>query len=143
MRGGARPGAGRAKVNDPKLKKIFNRVNGLAKLNKIGKKEEQRIVNLLEENGVLSDFDFALIRAYALAFQEWNEAEAALIEQGRVIENSSGNPIANPYLRIRDNAFKRMFEIAKEMGFSIKSREKMKDWLQKEEDEFAKFLFDN
>ncbi|WP_024791681.1 hypothetical protein [Lebetimonas sp. JS138] len=95
--GGARPGAGRAKVNDPKLKKIFNRVNGLAKLK---------------------------IRAYALAFQEWNEAEAALIG-------------------IRDNAFKRMFEIAKEMGFSIKSREKMKDWLQKEEDEFAKFLFDN
>ncbi|WP_024789036.1 P27 family phage terminase small subunit [Lebetimonas sp. JH292] len=87
MRGGARPGAG---------KKIFNRVNGLAKLNKIGKKEEQRIVNLLEENGVLSDFE---IRAYALAFQEWNEAEAALIEQGRVIENSSGNPIANPRIR--------------------------------------------
>jgi P27 family predicted phage terminase small subunit len=140
MRGGARPGAGRAKVNDPKLKKIFSKATGLAKLDKIGKKEEQRIVSLLQENGALSDFDFALIRAYALAFQEWNEAEAALIEQGRVIPNASGNPIANPYLRIRDNAFKRMFEIAKEMGFSIKSREKMRDWLQKDEDDFLSFL---
>jgi hypothetical protein len=48
MRGGARPGAGRAKSNDPKLKKIFDRATGLAKLDKIGKKEEQRITSLLQ-----------------------------------------------------------------------------------------------
>jgi P27 family predicted phage terminase small subunit len=81
-----------------------------------------------------------LIRAYALSFQEWNLCEASLIEQGAVIANSSGNPIANPYLRIRDNAFKRMLEIGREMGFTVKSRSKM-DFKQQEGDsEMEKLL---
>lgn len=140
--GGSRPGAGRPTKNDPKLKKIFDKFSGLAKLNKIGKKEEQRVMKILETQGKLSDLDFALIRAYSLAFQEWNEAELSLQKQGLIIENSSGNPIANPYIRIRDNAFKRMLEIAKEMGFSIKSRSKLK-FDNEEKDEFLEFLKGN
>jgi P27 family predicted phage terminase small subunit len=137
--GGSRPGAGRPTKNDPKLRKIFEKFSGLAKLNRIGKKEEQRVMKILETQGKLSDLDFALIRAYSLAFQEWNEAELSLQKQGLIIENSSGNPIANPYIRIRDNAFKRMLEIAKEMGFSIKSRSKLK-FNDEEKDEFLEFL---
>jgi P27 family predicted phage terminase small subunit len=136
--GGSRPGAGRPTKNDPKLRKIFDKFSGLAKLNRIGKKEEQRVMKILETQGKLSDLDFALIRAYSLAFQEWNEAELSLQKQGLIIENSSGNPIANPYIRIRDNAFKRMLEIAKEMGFSIKSRSKLK-FNDEERNEFWNF----
>lgn len=138
--GGSRTGAGHATKNDQKLKKIFNNVSGIAKLNKIGIEEEDRVIELLKKGGVLSELDNAMIRAYSLAFQEWNTAEASLIKQGTVIENSSGNPIANPYLRIRDNAFKRMLEVSREMGFTVKSRSKMDFKEQKEESEMMKIL---
>ena len=137
--GGSRAGAGRPTKNDDKLKKIFEKFSGLAKLNRIGKREEERVIGILREQGKLNDLDYSLIRAYSLAFQEWNEAELSLQKQGVIIVNASGNPIANPYLKIRDNAFKRMLEIAKEMGFSIKSRSKL-DFNEEKNDEFAEFL---
>ncbi|WP_201351883.1 phage terminase small subunit P27 family [Hydrogenimonas urashimensis] len=124
-RGGPRQGAGRPRKNDSKLKKIFNRSVGLAKLDKIGAAEEKRIVALLAEEGLLHRLDAALIRCYALAFQEWNAAEKALQEQGIIIENSSGNPVTSPWLRVRDGAHKRMIDAVRELGLSPKARSKL------------------
>ena len=138
--GGSRAGAGKAIKNDQKLKKVFSKVSGLSKLNQNGKEEEERVISLLKKGGVLNDLDLALIRAYVLAFQEWNLSEASLLEQGAVIENSSGNPIANPYLRIRDNSFNRMLEVSREMGFTVKARSKINFKEEEEESEMMKLL---
>ncbi len=144
-RGGARAGAGRPfgttkeNINSKKESKITIG-NTIVGLNTVGKKEQKRVKCLLEKENLYNELDDSIIKAYALSYQEWNESEVAIKKQGAVFLNSSGNPVTNPYIKVRNDAFKRMIDIAKEFGLTPKAREQLTIEPIKEKSVMAKIL---
>ncbi len=110
-----------------------------AELSDAAKQEFGRLCGLLEQMGVLTTVDQALLGAYAAAFGDWLEAEAALRKMGKVVrtplkkvtrvvdgvttvEETGGYPMPNPFLAIRNKAIDQMYKLGSEFGLSPVAR---------------------
>lgn len=106
-------------------------------LNKNARKEWRRAGKILQDVGLMTELDMAVLAGYCDAFAQWAEATVKVNEKGLVyVEGqkkdkngqiiNSGIPKLNPYLRVAREAYDRMMKAAVLIGLSPSSRANLK-----------------
>lgn len=115
-----------------------------AHLSDEAKVEWGRVANSLNNLGVLTMIDRAVLAAYCQAYADWVEAEEQLRRYGKVVkspikttkrtkqgtgdrveETSGGFPMQSPFLPIRNRALELMHKFAVEFGMTPASRSRI------------------
>jgi len=91
-------------------------------LDKNAKKEWKRVGKILQDIGLMTELDMAVLAGYCDAYSQWGEATAKVQEGGLVYKKADGTPGLNPYLRIAKEAYERMMKAAVLLGLSPSSR---------------------
>lgn len=105
--------------------------------------EWNRVVKELQEMGVLTRIDRAVLASYCVAYGHWVDAEQHLQEEGAVIETTFGNKVQNPYLQISKRSMDQMVKFAAEFGMTPSSRSRVKTEPPDESEELETMLFRN
>ena len=105
--------------------------------------EWNRVVKELQEMGVLTRVDRAVLASYCVAYGHWVDAEQHLQEEGAVIETTFGNKVQNPYLSISKRSMDQMVKFAAEFGMTPSSLSRLKSEAPTEAEELEKMLFGN
>lgn len=84
-----------------------------------------RICEMLSVNKLLTDVNFELIFIYVEEMKMYFKAIDEILEKGSVITSISGDLKINPWVRIRDMAFKNAMTTAREFGFTPSSATKI------------------
>ena len=87
--------------------------------------EWERMVPLMEQMGTLEQVSAGILAAYCQAWEDFCEAKRMLDKTGIITKNSSDDIIANPLVRVRRDAFDRLFHAAQELGITPVSRAKL------------------
>jgi len=95
------------------------------------RKEWNRVVKELLAMGCLAELDRGLLASYCEAFAEFMLASQEVGRQGRVVEKTEeqGKVIRveiNPWMDVREKAFKRMAAAAREFGLSPSLRTRIR-----------------
>lgn len=83
-----------------------------------------RTVELLKTMGVITRGDVAVVSAYSVAYTRWKVAEQRVSDEGTFIETKDGK-IPNPEMKVAKDYLRQVIMLAKELGFTPGSREKM------------------
>lgn len=97
-----------------------------AHLNKAARREWKRAGKILQQIGLMTDLDMAVLAGYCDAFAQWAEATIKVQETGLVYKKADGTPGLNPYLRVAREAYDRMMKAAVLIGLSPSSRANLK-----------------
>lgn len=90
-------------------------------LNIVAKKERERVLVLLDEQGL--PIDEAVLSAYCTAYARYVEAEMEIKRIGTsIIMDKSGKIQPHPYLSISERASVQMLAYARELGLTPSSR---------------------
>lgn len=84
--------------------------------------EWDRIVPWLEERGKEVDMDASALAGYCLAVAKMIRCEKLMAGQPYVVSGAQGGLIPNPMLAIQSRAIAEVQRLAKEFGFTPKSR---------------------
>lgn len=89
--------------------------------------------------GVYSKLDSFLLSAFAMAWSEHKRAahEIASPEFARVINNSVGNPVVNPWLKILDKQALMMASLGDRLGLDPKARQALRLPSEKPQSKFG------
>lgn len=90
-----------------------------------GKAEWRRIVPQLLEAGLLSVANRAALAAYCQAWADWQEAEAKLKKEGKVLTAASGYKYVHPWVAIARNARAETVQLAATFGMTRSSAGKV------------------
>jgi P27 family predicted phage terminase small subunit len=96
-----------------------------AHLKNEARREWFRIGRELEMLGVVAKTDRAALAAYCQLYARWVEAEAALAEQGMIVEAINGAKGRNPHLGIVKDALEQMRKYLIEFGLTPSSRSRL------------------
>ena len=88
--------------------------------------EWRRITPLLESEGLIAELDAAPLAAYCMAFSRWQRAVAEVRGGGELIAAANGQPVANPWLAIRDRAAKDVLTFGAAFGITPTARSKIR-----------------
>lgn len=110
-------------------------------LENLAYQEWQRIVPILENTGMLTDMDMAMLAAYCTVYARWVECETFLEKYGTIERkmDSKGNQVhkARPEAQLADKYLSQLKSLCSEFGMSPSSRGKMSLPSEKEsKDEF-------
>lgn len=86
------------------------------------KRAWNRIVNVLHECGVMTKMDFLAIQMLCETILIYEKANEDVRKNGIKITNSKGDQVANPAVKIRDDAMKGILGIARDYGMTPKAR---------------------
>lgn len=86
------------------------------------KKEWQRIVPELEDIGVISTIDRALLIRYCRAWANWLELDALVEQSSKLIRGQKGNLVRNPAWLLRRDAEDTVTELGRQLGLSPMAR---------------------
>lgn len=75
--------------------------------------------------GVLTKADLQAVEIYAETYGIWLEATQEVHKSGLVVEAGNGYPGQNPYLRIANDAAKRLQSMLTEFGMTPSSRSRI------------------
>ena len=92
-------------------------------LKKLARKEWNRVIKLLFENGTISGLDLAIIAAYCDTFQNWVIATRE-VEKSGLLRTPNGHPFPNPWHNIQRKERDVLLKLAQELGLSPKQRAK-------------------
>lgn len=95
-------------------------------LDKAARKEWKRAGKILQDIGLMTELDMAVLAGYCDAFSKWAEATAKVNDGGLVYKKPDGTPGLNPYLRVAREAYDRMMKAAVLLGLSPSSRAALK-----------------
>ena len=95
-------------------------------LDKAARKEWRRAGKILQDIGLMTELDMAVLAGYCDAFSQWGEATEKIHERGLVYKKTDGSPALNPYLRVAREAYDRMMRAAVLLGLSPSSRVNLK-----------------
>jgi len=117
---------GKRKINkrEPKPKKPLP-LSPPAVLNKLAKKEWQRLAPELSKMGLLTAFDVALFAGYCAAYSTWYEAQGELEKHGRIVRAANGTPIPSPWLAVANKANEQVVKMGSEMGLTPSARTRL------------------
>ena len=93
-------------------------------LKKLARKEWNRVIKLLFENGTISGLDLAIIAAYCDTFQNWVIASREVEKVGLLRKAANGQPFPNPWYGVLKKERDSLLEYALALGLSPKQREK-------------------
>ena len=80
------------------------------------------IDHLAQTEGLLTMVDATVLGAMCEHFAEWLDLHRKVQDEGVVVEGSTGSPVQNPTVRVRDQAWDRFIRAAKEFGLTPSSR---------------------
>lgn len=87
-----------------------------------GRQEWDRIAPELQSMGLLTGVDASELAVYCQAYAEMVHAEAMIVEHGYTQVSTSGLERKSPWLPIRDEAAKRLHQVALQFGFTPAAR---------------------
>jgi P27 family predicted phage terminase small subunit len=90
------------------------------------KAEWDRVVPLLNDNGMLTEIDGTALAGYCICFAMLAEASEKIDKTGRLIKSSRGDPIINPFQKLLDGAIDRTLKFQVEFGMTPSSRSRVK-----------------
>lgn len=92
-------------------------------LDRIAKKEWERIAPLLHKSKLLTEADIATLAAYCSAYSMWVKAEKEIRVKGELTyETDKGNQMQIPEIGIANQSKKQMLIFAKEFGLTPSAR---------------------
>lgn len=113
-------------------------------LNKVARREWNRIVKLLLAAKLVTELDRAALAAYCQAWANWVEASErveALKATGQLVTmTENGYPVASPWLGIQKRASDEMRQYLTEFGLTPSSRTKVSVIEEPERDDYGQFL---
>jgi P27 family predicted phage terminase small subunit len=124
---------GRRPLNEHEPEYDLTSLKAPIELDDIGELEWYRVAPLLQEAGVLTDVDRAVLAGYCAAYSTFHKAELALSElaardtvfNGLMIKTKSGNLIQNPLVGIRNTALEKIQRFSAELGMTPSSRSRI------------------
>jgi P27 family predicted phage terminase small subunit len=127
-------------------------------LDKGAKKEWKRMATQLDDLGMITDLDLAVLAKYCESYSQWAQASKKIQEMGMIFktpgtrtikpdgtvkETGAGLPIINPFFKIANKAKEQMEKSATEMGCTPSSRARVKVGEQKPKEQSRKERFFN
>lgn len=113
-------------------------------LNKVARREWNRMVKLLLGQRLITELDRAALAAYCQAWANWVEASEqveALKARGRLIDyTENGYPVVSPWVGMQNKASAEMHRYLTEFGLTPSSRSKVQVIEEPERDEYGQFL---
>ncbi len=91
-------------------------------LNQWGLEEWERIVPMLIDYNLFTEFDKTMLYNYCNEYGKYIEYEIILKQQGRVIKTKTGYPIPNPLESMAQRSLQNAMKIADKFGFTPASR---------------------
>jgi P27 family predicted phage terminase small subunit len=91
-------------------------------LDRAARIEWRRIVNLLDESGLVTQLDRAALACYCQSWSRWVEAEENLRNDGLIIKSPRGYSMQSPHLAIANKAMEQMRAFMTEFGMTPCSR---------------------
>ena len=95
-------------------------------LDDLAKAEWARAGTILDEIGLMTGLDMAVLAGYCQSFSEWAKATEEVKALGMVYKRKDGTPGLNPYLRVSRESYDRMLKAAVLLGLSPSSRAGLK-----------------
>lgn len=86
------------------------------------KAEWRRVVPLIEQMGLLTKLDRAVLIRYCRAWAEWVELDAQLAATGKLVKGQKGNLVRNPLWLMRQDVEKTVTELSRQLGLSPAAR---------------------
>lgn len=86
------------------------------------KKEWRRMVNQLEQLGILTEVDMAAFAGYCQAYARWKEAEEFITKHGTIVKTPSGYWQQVPQVSIAQSYLKIMNRFCEQFGLTPSSR---------------------
>ena len=118
------PGKRPLPKNEPKPAPVRPRMP--AYLHGEGRKHWTSLASKLERMGVLTEVDEDILGTYCDAYHRWREAEVHIRREGAVIKApTSGYPMPNPWVALRNRALDDMRRWAPELGIGAASRSRI------------------
>lgn len=88
--------------------------------------EWHRAGGILQQVGLMTELDMAVLAGYCQSYSEWARATIEIPTKGPVWLGKDGIPRLNPWLRVAKEAFERMMKNAVLLGLSPSSRVNLK-----------------
>jgi len=86
-----------------------------------------RISGALDNMGLLTSADHALLEAYCVTYARWLDAEAKVKEFGTIVKSPEKNfPMTSPYLHVANSSMEQLRKLAVEFGLSPSSRSRIR-----------------
>lgn len=89
------------------------------------KKEWERLVDLMNQMGVLTEVDMAAFAAYCQSYARWKEAQEHIDSGGSTFETDKGYQQQTPWVGIANTNQKLMLQAASEFGLTPSSRSRI------------------
>ena len=114
-------------------------------MGKHGRREWRRVAKILVDQGLLTDLDMTMFRAYCHAYHRWYEAEEAVLKTGVMLQSAqTGGVYQNPYLAIAKQWLTVVERLGGKFGMSPADRARVGVVGDTDTDDpIARFLFSN
>ena len=89
------------------------------------KKEWERLAELMNQMGVLTEVDMAAFAAYCQSYARWKEAQEHINSEGATYETENGMQRPNPYVAICNTEQRLMMSAASEFGLTPSARSRI------------------
>ena len=89
------------------------------------KKEWERLADLMNQMGVLTEVDMAAFAAYCQSYARWKEAQEHIDSEGSTFETDKGYHQQTPWVGIANTNQKLMLQAASEFGLTPSSRSRI------------------
>ena len=89
------------------------------------KKEWERLADLMNQMGVLTEVDMAAFAAYCQSYARWKEAQEHITSEGSTFETDKGYQQQTPWVGIANTNQKLMLQAASEFGLTPSSRSRI------------------
>ena len=89
------------------------------------KKEWERLAELMNQMGVLTEVDMAAFAAYCQSYARWKEAQEHITSGGSTFETDKGYQPQTPWVGIAHTNQKLMLQAASEFGLTPSSRSRI------------------
>ena len=89
------------------------------------KKEWERLAELMNQMGVLTEVDMAAFAAYCQSYARWKEAQEHITSGGSTFETDKGYQQQTPWVGIANTNQKLMLQAASEFGLTPSSRSRI------------------
>lgn len=132
---------GKRPLNDDEPQFATAHMSAPKHLSAEAKREWSRVSHELQEVGLLTRVDRAVLAAYCQAWATWCEAERHLQNDGRVLKTDKGYAYQSPWVGIGSAAIDQMRKFACEFGMTPASRTRIHVEKKDKELSLAEMLF--
>ncbi|MCB9930027.1 MAG: phage terminase small subunit P27 family [Alphaproteobacteria bacterium] len=116
---------GKRRVNGREPKPPTTQPTCPVHLSATAKTEWRRVAGTLNEIGILTQVDRAVLAAYCQAYGRWVEAERKLAETPLLLKMPAGYVQVSPWLTISNKQVELMLRLMAELGLTLSARSRL------------------